>query len=173
MPRVNRIAFAALIVSSLLAGGCSLPKGEFPSLAKRPYESSTPIAEPPAEPAQLSTALPEALQAQLAGIEARHRAADAAFDAQLPATRTVVATAAGSPMGSEAWVNAHLQISRMEKKRADSLAALAEIDGLITAERLRGADGGIIALMEPYQQRVQAAVAAQTAALTELTNRLG
>lgn len=172
MPRVNRTPFIVIILSSMLAGGCSLPKGEFPSLAKRPYESSDPIAEPPAEPAQLSTTLPEALQAQLGAVEARHRAADAAFAAALPATRAVAISAAGSAMGSEAWVNAHLQLSRLEEKRADSLGAQAEVDGLIAAERLRGADAGIIALMEPYQQRIQAGVEAQTAALEELARRI-
>lgn len=173
MPRVNRTPLALIVLASLLAGGCSLPKGEFPSLAKRPYESSDPIAEPSAEPAQLSTSLPSGLQAQLTAIEARHRAADAAFKADVAAARGVAATAAGSAIGSEAWVNAHLQVSRLEKARADSLAALAEIDALIATERLRGADAGIIGLMEPYQQRIEAAVAAQTATVTELTDRIG
>jgi hypothetical protein len=57
--------------------------------------------------------------------------------------------------------------------RADSTAALADIDKLIAAERLRGSDAGVIGLMEAYQQRVQRAVEAQTAVIMELTNRIG
>lgn len=173
MYRVNRIPFALLAGCSLLASGCSLPKGDFPSLAKRPYENSDPIAEAAAEPTQLSTSLPYELQSQLLALESRHGAADAAFRAALSGTRESADAAAGAATGSESWVNAHLQISRLEKVRADSTAALADIDKLIAAERLRGSDAGVIGLMESFQQRVQRAVEAQTAVIMELTNRIG
>lgn len=173
MNRVNRISLAILSVASLLAGGCSLPQGDFPSLAKRPYESSDPIAEPPAEPAQLSTSLTDEVQGRLSALESRHSIADAAFLKALPSARAVAKAAAGAPTGSESWVDAHLQVTRLEKTRADSMAALSDIDQMIAAERLRGADAGTIGLMEAYQQRVQRAVEAQTAAIVELANQIG
>jgi hypothetical protein len=173
MHRVNRIPFALLAGCSLLASGCSLPKGDFPSLAKRPYENSDPIAEAAAEPTQLSTSLADNLQSQLLALESRHSAADSAFRAALTGARESASAAAGAATGSESWVNAHLQVTRLEKMRADSTAALADIDKLIAAERLRGSDAGVIGLMEAYQQRVQRAVEAQTAAIMELTNRIG
>jgi hypothetical protein len=154
-------------------GACSMPAGDFPSLSKRPYENADPIAEPPNAPASLSTSLPDSLRNSLSALTARHDAAEAAFRAALPAARQAAQSAAGSATGSEGWVNAQMELSRLEKKRADSLAALAEIDRLVAAERDKGADDGLTALMAPYQDKVRRDVEAQTAVLIELTNLIG
>jgi hypothetical protein len=173
MDRVNRIAIAHMLGASLLLGACSMPAGDFPSLSKRPYENADPIAEPPNAPASLSTSLPDSLRNSLSALTARHDAAEAAFRAALPAARQAAQSAAGSATGSEGWVNAQMELSRLEKKRADSLAALAEIDRLVAAERDKGADDGLTALMAPYQDKVRRDVEAQTAVLIELTNLIG
>lgn len=173
MHRVNRKNITLLAGFSLLLGACSLPEGEFPSLAKRPYESADPVAEPPAEPASLSTRLPDSLRTQLEALVARHNAAEAAFRAALPATRQAAQSAAGSATGSETWVVAQMEISRLEEKRSESLAALAEIDRLVTGERDKGADAGLTALMEPYQQAVQREVDEQTGILVDLARLTG
>jgi hypothetical protein len=173
MDRVNRIAIALLIGFGPLLGACSMPEGNFPSLSKRPYENADPIAEPPSEATTLSTSLPDSLRNSLSALAARHDAAEAAFRNALPAARQAAQSAAGSAAGSEGWVNAQMELSRLEKKRADSLAALAEIDQLVAAERDKGADEGLTALMAPYQEKVRREVEVQTAILVELTNLIG
>jgi hypothetical protein len=173
MDRVNRSNFGLMIGASLLLGACSMPEGDFPSLSKRPYESADPIAEPPSEPVALSTSLPDSLRNSLSALTAKHDAAEAAFRSALPAARQAAQSAAGSASGSEGWVNAQMELSRLEKKRADSLAALAEIDRLAAVERDKGADDGLTALMAPYQEKVRREVEAQTAILVELTNLIG
>lgn len=173
MHRVNHTSIAATACLSLLATACSLPEGEFPSLAKRPYESAEPVTEPPAEPEALSTSLPDSLRSELDALVAQHLAAEAAFRAGLPAARQAAQSGAASPPGSEGWVVAQMELSRLEKLRADSLAALAGIDRLVAGERDRGADAGLIALMTPYQEKVQGGVDAQTAILVELINLPG
>jgi hypothetical protein len=173
MDRVNRNIFALLIGVGSILGACSMTEGDFPSLSKRPYENADPIAEPPSTATSLSTALPDSLRDSLSALTARHEAAEAAFRGALPAVRQVAQSAAGSIPGSEGWVNAQMELSRLEKKRADSLAALAEIDRLVSARRDKGADDGLTALMAPYQERVRREVEAQTDILVELTNLIG
>jgi len=173
MHRVNRTSLALAACLSLLATACSLPEGEFPSLAKRPYETADPVAEPPTAPETLSTSLPDSLRIQLDALVAQHVTAEAAFRAGLPATRQAAQSGAASAPGSEGWVVAKMELSRLEKLRADSLAALAGLDRLVSGERDRGADAGLVALMAPYQEKVQQGVDAQTAILVELANLLG
>lgn len=173
MHRVNRLTIALSAASGLLLGGCSLPEGKFPSLAKRPYETDAPIAEPPMEPEILSTSLPDSLRAQLDALLTRHQAAEAAFRSALPAARQAAQAGAGAPSGSEAWVVAQMEVSRVEEKRTDSLTALAETDRLIAGEREKGADQGLIALMAPYQEKIRSEVEAQTAIIVELSSLPG
>ncbi len=169
---MSKVKLAVPVVIALL-GGCAMEDANFPSLAKRPYESSDPIAEPPSEPEILSTSLPDALRAQANAIVARSDAADAAFQGALPATRQAARAAAGAATGSERWVAAQQEVSRLEKRRAGSLTALAELDKLVAAERDKGADSGLVALLTPFQEKVRRDVEAQTAAVVELTNLIG
>ena len=173
MHRVNRTLLALIAGACLSLGACSLPEGEFPSLAKRPNETTEPVAEPASEPQILSTRLPDSLRTQLERLLGKHETADSAFRAALPAARQTAQSAAGSASGSENWVVAQMEVSRLEEKRSDSLSALAEIDQLAAGERDKGADAGLIALMAPYQEKVRRAVDAQTEEIVKLTNLIG
>ncbi len=85
--------------------------------------------------------------------------------------QSVAANAAGSTTGSEGWVNAHLQVSRLEKARADSVAVVREFDGLIT-EQADG-DSDFVPLLTEAQKPVADDVAAQNAEIERLSRLIG
>lgn len=163
----------AIAPLGLLLGGCASLEGEFPSLSKRPYESADPLAVPEAAPAPVSTSLPAALQTQVDALLQRARAAQSAYEAALPTARNAAQGAAGSAVGSEAWVNAHMLVSRADSARADAVAALGEIDRLIAGEREKGADVGLVALLSAPQAQIAALVNAQTAEIDRLSRLIG
>ena len=173
MFRVNNPAYSLPVIAALLLAGCSLPEGEFPSLAKRPYETSEPVSEPPAEPEQLTTTLPANVAAAVNLLLARHQKAESAFRSNLGGVRKAAQSAAGSAIGSESWASAEVELSRLEVARGDSVAALAELDKLIAEQREQGADSGLLGLLAEPQSRVAADVGAQTAEIEALARLIG
>ena len=83
----------------------------------------------------------------------------------------LAANAAGSAAGSESWVNAHMQLSRLDKIRADSVAALGQLDTLIADEI--DADSAYVTLLVEYQQNITNDVAAQRAEIDRMSNQIG
>jgi hypothetical protein len=166
----------ALILYTLSLAGCTTPEGTFPSLAKRPFETQVPATGPASTPVLEATALPAELSAKIDGLMARHTKAKAAYDAALPTVRSLANNAAGSPVGSEAWVNAQQQLSRLDKARSDSVAALGEFDELVTeqndAESKNGA-ASTLGLIVPYQAGIAEDVAAQTKEIDLLAALIG
>ncbi len=160
------LSFALLI----LLAACAADEGMFPSLERRPYESKNPIAAPEAPP-PVPVSLPAELAARVDALNARHRAAQAAFAADLPSVQSIAAKAAGSAPGSESWVNAHLQLSRLDKARTDSVAAVREFDSLIS-EQADG-DSDFVLLLTDAQKPVADAVAAQNAEIARLSRLIG
>lgn len=165
----------ALLASGalLIAGGCSLPKGDFPSLAKRPYETERPIEEPAAAPEAVTTQLPAEMAASLAALESRHSRADAEFRSQLGRARQLAQAAAGAASGTESWAVAQVELSRLDAARADSLAALSEVDTLIAAQRDAGADPGLLQLLGASQARIAGDVDSQRAEIERLAAIIG
>ena len=154
---------------ALLLPACSAPSGEFPSLERRPFETETPVAEPaaPARPVKLSGAL----AAKVEAIMSKHGVANANFTKALPAMQRTAAGAAGRSPGSEAWVNAHLVLSRLDKSRADSVVALGELDGLI-ADQIDG-DSDYVGLLVEEQEQIARDVAAQRSEIDRLSRLIG
>jgi hypothetical protein len=168
------IAIATLLALSLSA--CAAPSGEFPSLMRRPYETKAPITAPLADAETAVTALPADVQAKLNAFSGRHRTAASAYNIMLPAVAQTARTAAGSVIGSEAWVNAHLQVSRLDKARSDSKAALAELDQFITAQmdmESTGASPLLSPLLAAVQSDLAAATGAQDAEIERLLQLIG
>lgn len=161
------------IIAILLLGGCSLPDGEFPSLAKRSYETGNPVAEPPAAAEQISTVLPAELTAKIENLLAMHQKADSAFRNALGATRNAAQSAAGSAIGSESWAAAQVELSRLDVLRRDSVAALSDLDKLIALEREKGADSGLLSLLAQPQSRIAQDVAAQSTEVESLARLIG
>ncbi|HMT41088.1 MAG TPA: hypothetical protein PKC48_00320 [Sphingorhabdus sp.] len=173
MFRVNNPAYSLPVIAVLLLAGCSLPEGEFPSLAKRSYETSEPVGEPSAEPEQLTTSIPADVDASVNLLLARHQKAESAFRSALGGVRKAAQSAAGSAIGSESWASAEVELSRLDVARGDSVAALAEMDKLIADQRERGADSGLLGLLAEPQSRLAADVAAQTAEIEALARLIG
>lgn len=170
------IAIATLLPLSLSA--CAAPSGEFPSLMRRPYETNAPITAPLADTdtQTAAIALPADIQAKLNAFSGRHRTAASAYNAMLPAVAQTARSAAGSAIGSEAWVNAHLQVSRLDKARSDSKAALAELDQMITAQmdmESTGASPLFSPLLAALQSDLAAATGAQDAEIERLSQLIG
>lgn len=171
---IRRVAI--LILLPLIVTACAAPQGEFPSLLRRPYETNAPItATLPPDP-NIGAVLPSDLAAKANALTARHRVAANAYRDLLPAVTAAARGASGTSVGSEAWVSAHLQVSRLDKARADSKAALAEFDRLITAQldadsQSNGQD--ISALLIEYQAVIAADSAAQDSEIDRLSSIIG
>jgi hypothetical protein len=154
----------------ILLASCGSIDGQFPSLERRSYENNDAITAPitpPAAPVSMSVEL----KAQVDALLARHQVAHAAYLERLDAVRAVAARAAGSAPGSEAWVNAHVTLSRLDKIRDDSVAVVRAFDGLI-ADANAG-DSGLSALLTDAQKPVLDDVAVQNDEIRRLSRLIG
>lgn len=154
----------------IILASCGSMEGQFPSLERRAYENNDPIIPPvtaPAAPVSMSVEL----KAQVNALLSRHLAAHAAYIGRLDAVRAVASRASGSAAGSEGWVNAHVLLSRLDKARADSVAAVRAFDTLI-ADASAG-DSGLVALLTDAQKPVADDVAAQNAEIQRLSRLIG
>jgi hypothetical protein len=154
----------------ILLASCGSIDGQFPSLERRAYENVDAITAPitpPAAPVSMSVEL----RAQVDALLSRHKIAHAAYLERLDAVRSVAARAAGSAPGSEAWVNAHVTLSRLDKIRDDSVAVVRAFDGLI-ADANAG-DSGLSALLTDAQKPVVDDVAAQNDEIRRLSRLIG
>lgn len=85
--------------------------------------------------------------------------------------QAVAAKASGSSAGSESWVNAHLQLSRLDKLRTDSVAVVREFDSLIADQGT--ADPAMVPLLTEAQKPVADDVAAQNDEINRLSRLIG
>ena len=162
---------SALVLTLIaMLAACGRADGEFPSLERRPYESKAPITEPDAPPAA-PVFLPPEIAAKADALLARHRAGQSAFATGLAAAQSVASNAAGNSPGSETWVNAHVQLSRLDKARADSVAAVREFDSLISDAATL--DSAFVTLLTAAQKPVADDVAAQNDEIDRLSRLIG
>ncbi len=168
---------AIIAGATLFLTGCGQDVGKFPSLAKRPFESQTQAVElvtPPPPPAV--TSLPSDVAAKVDGVMAKHARAQGAYAKQLPSVQNLAKKAAGAPVGSEGWVNAQMQLSRLDKARGDSVAALSEMETIIEQQSdLETANDtpSLLPLLAPYKEKLSEAVAAQTREVDRLSKLIG
>ena len=154
----------------ILLASCGSIDGQFPSLERRAYENNDAITAPITPPAA-PVSMPVELRAQVDALLSRHKIAHAAYLERLDAVRSVAARAAGSAPGSEAWVNGHVILSRLDKIRDDSVAAVRAFDGLI-ADANAG-DSGLVALLTDAQKPALDDVAAQNDEIRRLSRLIG
>lgn len=172
MLRINQTFLPLAALASLTLGGCAGASGDFPSLAKRPYEKANPVEEV-AVAETLTTALSADLQKQVDALLTRSSIAHAAFENALPSIRATIQSASNPATGSESWVNAHTILSRTDSLRADGVAALGEMDRLVANEREKGADSGLVALLTAPQQIIAERVTSENAEVERLTQMIG
>lgn len=156
------------LCAALTLSACATPQGDFPSLERRPFETATPeVAVAPAAPTELTPELTEKVKA----ITVRHLAANESFNRALPRVQGIAQRAAGSAQGSESWVNAHLELSRLDHGRTGSVAALGELDELIAAQS--DSDSVYVTLLTAYQEPMANEVVAQRSAVERLSQLIG
>ena len=172
MHRINQTFLPLAAIAALTLGGCVSASGDFPSLAKRPYEKANPVEEV-AVAETLTTTLSADLQRQVDALLSRSNMAHAAFENALPLVRATIQSAGNPVTGSESWANAHTALSRTDSLRADGVAALGEMDRLVAREREKGADSGLVALLAAPQQTIAGRVTAENAEVERLTQLIG
>ena len=165
---ITKLAPPVLVV--LLLSACSTTEGQFPSLERRPYESNAPISASEAAPA-VPMELPAELQTKVDALTRRHEAAQADYQRKLPAVQALASRASGSAPGTESWVNAHLELSRLDDSRADSVAVVREFDSLIADQGKM--DSSLVPLLSNAQQPVVDMIAGQNAEINRLSRLIG
>ena len=171
MTGFNRTSLAIGLGLTAFLAACGTPDGEFPSLARRPYEIDGPNNATETTQPAAPVSLPPDLAVSVDALVKQHNAADASFKKGLPAMRSIAANAAGTAPGTERWVNAHMLLSRLDSERADSVAALGEMDKLI-ADQIEG-DSAYVELLVNAQQRIATQVAAQRTEIEEMSTLIG
>lgn len=106
-----------------------MQEGNFPSLAKRPFEDAPTAVVPPSVQTIVS-ALPPELQTTVDEVVAMSNAAHSQFLNNLPGVERRVGLARGSAISSESWVVAQMDLAALEMVRTPSVTALADIDAL-------------------------------------------
>lgn len=165
---INKLA--PVVLFALLLSACNTTEGQFPSLERRPYESNAPISVPETGPAS-PVELPAQLQAKVDSLTRRHAAAQADYQRKLPAVQALASRASGSAPGTESWVNAHMELSRLDQSRADSIAVVREFDSLIAEQGKT--DSNLLPLLSDAQQPVSEMIAAQNAEIDRLSRLIG
>jgi hypothetical protein len=161
---------ASSLLLLVILAACAAPGAYFPSLAPRLSEANAPVVAL-AESAAPSAALPAELAAKSNALLARHQVANQEFLRGLGAVRSTASKAAGASPGTESWVNAHMLLSRLDKARADSVAALRDFEGLIDDAGARDAEISI--LLTDAAKPVAEDVAAQNAEIARLSRVIG
>ncbi|MEY3635194.1 MAG: hypothetical protein RLZZ61_1604 [Pseudomonadota bacterium] len=161
---------ASPLLLILILSACGTKEVGFPSLERRSYETDAPISAPIA-PAAAPSILSGEPAAKADALRVRHQKAHGAYLRGLPALQAMVSRATGTAPGSEAWVNAHLMLSRLDQMRSDSVAALRDFDGLIAEAGAR--DLGLAALLTEAQRPVIDDVAEQNAEIARLSKVIG
>ena len=159
-----------------MIAGCASPQGAFPTLERRPFESNVPVEAPIVPPTPVASSLPAEMASKVARLRTQFAKASSDYAAMLPAVRNAANAASSAGVGSEAWVSAQLRVSRLDKARSGAVAALAEMDDLIVAQRDAESQGAIILLvplLEPVQAEMAASVAKQNQDIDRFSKIIG
>ncbi len=156
-----------LAAAAFAASGCA-PEGTFPSLAMRPEERLVTVGEP--RRPRVDPASDAALRGRARGLLAQGQAGGRAFDEAEPAAERSARNAGA--MGSETWVSAQQQLSRLEAARAETTTALAELDRLSASRADLATNSADYVFIEEAKAELERLAAAQQARLDRLRSRI-
>jgi hypothetical protein len=123
---MNMMIKISLCVTLLSAAAGCAAKGEYPSLAPRPFERATQTASV-APPTPFPLTSDAALVRRVGELVEKAKAGVGAFNSALSLARPIVAASDGV-RASERWIAAQMALSRVERTREPIESALAEID---------------------------------------------
>ncbi len=159
---------SSLLCLLLLSTAC-VDQGSFPSLAKRPFETSSIASTPPAIVAAPQLTSDPAVLAHANSAVAKARASVGNFEAALLLARASVSQAAAR--GTDSWIKAQLQLSRLERTLAPANTALSDLDAERRAVQLNPLSGDGPAL-EAAIVTVSAIAERQSGEMKSLLKRL-
>lgn len=120
---MNRF-YALLTFAAVLALSACATTGDYPSLAKRSFE--TVAAEPPAPPPAPAIPADASLQIRIVAALTLAQSGENAFAVALADANSKASAASG--IASETWIAAQLSLSRAERMREPAASALANLD---------------------------------------------
>ncbi len=148
-----------------------MKEGDFPSLAKRPYEDNPAIPDIDTTHTTLLEALPPVLKNAVDKAVQQSDTAHESFLQRLPGVKKSVSAARGSAPASEFWVVAQVQLSALEMNRSPSVSALADLDSLYMKrldEEFSGEEKGAAILIARSREKVEAQVSRQQREIDQL-----
>ncbi|WP_422345634.1 hypothetical protein [Parasphingorhabdus sp.] len=155
----------------LSLSACAMKEGDFPSLAKRPYEDIPAIPDIDTTQPALMEALPPVLKNAVDKAVQQSDTAHESFLQRLPGVKKSVSAARGSAPASESWVVAQVQLSALEMNRSPSVSALADLDSLYMKrldEEFSGEEKGAAILIARSREKVEAQVSRQQREIDQL-----
>ena len=156
---------AALLVLAGCGAQVSAPTLAPRAVEKQPIDMPVTSATEPEGPADA------ALVAKIAPLVASAEAGDKAFSEQRARTAAVVARAAGTAQGSEAWVAAQEAVTALASARGPVRDAAGAVDAL-RIDPANAAPGNRAAI-DTAAARIEAIERAEGAAIAELNAKLG
>lgn len=160
-----RVGLKTLLTSGLIAAlsACAGGDGRYPSLALRPFETTTAAASAAPEPAE--PIRPVASSAAIAALRDKADSAHAAFIRQQPATERLARAAAVQPGESTARAAALVAMADLSAQRGAVAIVLADLDLLAADAATTFAPAAEI---EVARAAVLALIASEDAALAQL-----
>jgi hypothetical protein len=157
------------IIATLCAvlAACTNTRGDFPSLALRPFENGSAPASTATPPAPIR---PTTSAARLIELREAAGRADAAFTARKDEATRLVRVAAGQPVESNARAAALVELAALDTLRGQTASALAMLD-VLAAE----ASGALSedAALSVTQAQVAATLAREDAYIARLWDEMG
>jgi hypothetical protein len=125
--RAHLTKFAITATLCAVLAACTNPRGDFPSLALRPFENGAAPEGTAPPPAPIRPATPVA---RLAELRAAAASADAAFAARADNAGALARAAAGQSAESSARAAALIALADLDNQRGKTASALAALDVL-------------------------------------------
>ena len=170
-----KLSVFLVLVLGLSLSACAMQAGDFPSLAKRPYENGPAMDDSAAPPPAQMDVLPPALRNAVDLALRQSNSAHQAFLADLPKVKESVTAARNAAPSSESWVVAQMQLSSLEMDRSPSISALADMDMLYMQrldQEFTGEAKGAAVLIAQSRERIAAQVSSQQAEIEKLKSTM-